>query len=94
MDANAYAIEISDGAGHIHCVAAEPVELGDDEDVAILQPVKQPGKALALFRRNRPGDGFGDDPPRLRCKASGFDLVLLVVGRLVDGRHTQIGKGA
>ena len=92
--ADAHAIEIGDSTGDIHRAAAEPVEFGDDEHVTILQPVEQAGKALAFFCRGRPGDGFGDHPPRLCCKASSLDLVQLVFGSLVDGGHTQISKGA
>jgi len=74
MDADAHPIKIGDGAGNVHRVATEAVELGDDEHVAVFEPVEQPGKALALLGRDRPGDGFGDHPPRLCHEAGGLDL--------------------
>ncbi len=48
MDPHAEFLELGDGRAHVHGVAAEPVELGHDEDVARLEPVEQAGEPAAL----------------------------------------------
>ena len=92
VNLDAERVELIDSLPHIHGVAAEPVELGDDENVALLQPIDQPGEARPLGGRDRPGDGFGDDTARLDLETGGADLAELVVGGLLDGRDASVSE--
>lgn len=73
---------VAHGAADVHGVAAEAVELGNDEDVLRLQPIEQTRKPAALGSGNTTGDGLGDNAARLDSEAGGLDLLELVVGRL------------
>jgi hypothetical protein len=88
------ASKFGDGAADIHGIAAEAVKFCDDKDVAGFERVEQAGKAPALRRGDAARDRFGHHPARFDLKASGLDLLDLVVGRLADGRDADIGKGA
>jgi hypothetical protein len=37
-----------DRGAHVHCVAAQAIQLGDDEHVILLHPVQQLGEAFAF----------------------------------------------
>ena len=89
MDLDAELGELVDSLPHIHGIAPKPVELGDDENVAVLQPVDQAGEA-----GDRAGDRLRHDPARLDLEAGRANLAELILGRLLDRRNAGIGKKA
>lgn len=74
VDAYAHFLQVRDGAADVDGVAPQPVKLGDDENVALLHLVEQPGKAPALRGGRRFGHGLRDDPVRLDAEARRLDL--------------------
>jgi hypothetical protein len=83
VNAYAYYFELCDGGADVDSVAAQPVKFGDDQDVAFFHPIEQFGKPCPLRDSHGAGDRFGDDAMCHNGKASGFDFVDLVFGRLL-----------
>lgn len=48
VDLHVHFREGFDGTAYIDSITTEAVELGDDEDVSVLQRIQQPGKAATL----------------------------------------------
>jgi hypothetical protein len=94
VDPHAEFLEPGHGRAHVHGVAAEPVELDHDQNVARLEPVEQAGEPAALPDRGGSRDGLGHEAARLDGEASGLDLGELVVGGLAGGRYAEVGEGA
>ena len=94
IDAYAHFGKPPDGGADVDRVAAEAVELCDDENVAGLQLVHEPGKAAALRDGGTARNRLGDNPARLDMKAGGFDFLNLVFGGLSGRGDADIGKGA
>jgi len=82
------------GRAHVHGIAAESVELGDDQHVAGLQPVGQAREASALGDGDAAGDGLGHDPAGLDAETRGLDFLSLVVSGLTEGGDANVGEGA
>lgn len=69
---------------NIHCIAAQPVEPGDNKHVAGFHLIEEPGESLALFRGNAFLHRFNDGP-RFHNQEPGRDnLLRLVVCGLVE----------
>ncbi len=83
-----------DGASNIHGIAAETVELGDDEYVTGFQSIDQAPERRSLHCRRAAGDGFGNNLARLDGEAGGFHLAYLVLGGLTDGGDTGVEESA
>lgn len=60
MHARPERVEALDRAADIHGVAAEPVELGHDQDVIPLEPVEEADEASALISGDAARDCLGD----------------------------------
>ena len=69
VDPHADPGELGHRGAHVRGVAAEPVEPGDHQHVAGLQPVEQARETPALSRDDAAGDGLGHDPARLDSEA-------------------------
>jgi hypothetical protein len=81
------------GGPYVHRVAPEAVQLGDHQDVAIVQLRQQGIEARPLVGRHRPRDGLPNDLAGLHTEAAGGNLGKLVVGGLVGGADAEVGKG-
>ena len=84
MNANAETGQSVDGGAHVHGVAAQTIELGDNQNVSRLQLVHKAYKTAPLSSGDAAGDGFGDDAARFDRKARRFDFTYLVFGSLPD----------
>ena len=74
MNANAEPGQSVDGGAHIHGVAAQAIELGDDQNISGLQLVHEADETAPLRGGDAAGDSFGDDAARLDIEARGFDF--------------------
>jgi hypothetical protein len=74
VNANAYARECLHGRPDIHGVPAQPVELGDDQDIPGFELVQELAESRAFRGRHGARDGLSDHPGWLDRKAGGIDL--------------------
>src|SRR5208282_3496334 len=86
--------ELRHGAGYVHRIAAEPIELGDDQHVVEFEPIHEAIEAAALAGGDASGNRLGDDAPRLDLEACGLNLQHLIFRRLPEGGDSDIGEGA
>jgi hypothetical protein len=81
MNPNVECCEHIDRGADIHGVAAQAVELGDNQNIIGFEPVDQAVEGRALHCRRTAGDGLGDDAGGLDGEAGAPDLGNLVLGR-------------
>lgn len=63
-----------DSGAHVHRVAAQTVQLCDQQNVAVFKPIEQLGESFALLRRDRSANAFGDDTLLVDGKSGVLDL--------------------
>lgn len=73
----------SRGGPDIHGIAPQSIQLGDHQDVAVLQLVQEPPEAGPLGGRNAARDDLRDGALRRDAEARGRDLLELVIRCLV-----------
>ena len=83
-----------DGLADIDGVTAQPVPLGDNENIPCLHLVEQLGEPRTLRHGGGAGDRLGDHPVRFHVETRTRDLPQLVVGVLLRGGDTGVGKGS
>lgn len=90
VNTDADLFELCDGCADVDSVAAQPIEFGDDQYVALFHLVEQFGKALPLRDGHGTGDGLCDDAMRLNGKACRFDFLDLIFGCLIECGDTGV----
>ncbi len=63
MNPHAHLSQFAHGGRHIDCVSAKAIHLGDNQNVVMLQSVKQPHKAGTLLNGRTAGDSLGHNAP-------------------------------
>jgi hypothetical protein len=65
VNPHAHVAELGDRRGDVDRVPAQPVQLGDDQHVILLQLVQQFDETRPLLDCRTTGHGFGDDATRI-----------------------------
>lgn len=94
MDGDAIVDQPFHSAPNVIRVAAQPVQLGNQQDVSFLQSIHQPCEEFALHSGDRAGDCLGKHSLRLNGEPCGADLSYLVVGSLVGGADPVVFEGS
>ena len=94
MNPDTYFFKLCDGGADVDGVTAQAIKLGDDQHISLLHTIQQFGKPLTLGDGHRAGDNLGDDAMWLNSKASRFDFLDLVFGRLVEGGDAGVCKSS
>ena len=68
MDAHLHRGKLLNCRTNIHRIATQPVEFGDNQDVALLKPVDELVKAFSLHGRRGARNRFSDHSPGLELK--------------------------
>ena len=75
MDANPKFGELRHRAAHVHNIAAEPIEFGDNQHVTGFEAIEEAREPAALCGSDIAGDCLGDHTPGLDLEAGGRELL-------------------
>src|ERR1700677_3020924 len=94
MDPHTHLGQSGDGGGDVDRVPAQPIQLGDDQHVILLELVQQLDEARPLLDGGTARHRLGDDTAWVDLESGGFDLLDLVLCGLTGGGNPDVGEGA